>query len=972
MEQTDKRDEDSIDFSELAKKGKDFFKSLGNKAKKTEESESKESDNYSLEFKKVSTYCKKNSSWLIPLVLIIIAISFSTYFRAMPATLPITDGWAENNVNNFYRNQIADDINQQYPNLPELNRNALIDKELAKVLSENADLVKSQNEQLSQQMKGQFQDENGHTYLLAIDPYLWYSQTRNVVKHGHLGDQKIEGESYFSLRDGRLPKKSSTQLHPYLSAYLYKFLSLFSKDMTIMRALFWMPLILIGLALIPVFFIGRRIGGNIGGFFAALFLGINGSLLGRTPAGFSDTDPYSIVLPLFVAWLFLESYTAKTQKSRILLSTGAGFFVGLYAFAWTGWSPVFLFVIAALLASIIISVLKAWTQERSFKKVEWQSLNKKIKQKSLLLLAFFISSGVFVSLFKGFSSFQVGFMRPIQFITLKEVGIKSIWPNVLTTVAEFNTASFSNVISQIGSNIFFWLGLMGLVVMTLRKKLNGMNWAYLGLAGIYYLIIVSSAEKLNDPIIFLGLVAIPPIVGIIKIIFLKEKRDPTFLIFLALWLLATAYAFSKGMRFAILLIPPFSIALGASLGYIFNQVSKSMSKVIKLNKNISKLLMFVIIALLFLTPLSTADRIALNEVPSMNDGWYNTLTKIKNDATDSIITSWWDFGHWFVAISERRVTFDGGDQGERIHWVGRTLRTSDETEAVGILRMLNCVQEKAPHVLEKFTGDDLEAVNILYDVFQTDSRKEATATYKKAGLTNEQIVTMLDQTHCKDLLPNYYITSGDMVGKAGVWGHFGSWDFTKATMFQSTKNLGTEQAINLLTSNFGMTREEAMKTHVEIQTNKGDQWIAPWPGYYTQPRQCQKVESDFILCVGSLQQGNFGIKVNLNTFDAVIDGQNELVPNSIIYPTKDGVVTKKLEGKKAGFSIVLIPNGENYNFFVADPLQAGSMFTRLFYLQGHGLSCFSKFDDVQASGVGKIITWKVDYSCQQNNNIFFS
>ena len=126
------------------------------------------------------------------------------------------------------------------------------------------------------------------------------------------------------------------------------------------------------------------------------------------------------------------------------------------------------------------------------------------------------------------------------------------------------------------------------------------------------------------------------------------------------------------------------------------------------------------------------------------------------------------------------------------------------------------------------------------------------------------------------------------------------------------------------------------------------------------------------MCVGSLQQGNFGIKVNLNTFDAVIDGQNELVPNSIIYPTKDGVVTKKLEGKKAGFSIVLIPNGENYNFFVADPLQAGSMFTRLFYLQGHGLSCFSKFDDVQASGVGKIITWKVDYSCQQNNNIFFS
>ena len=30
--------------------------------------------------------------------------------------------------------------------------------------------------------------------------------------------------------------------------------------------------------------------------------------------------------------------------------------------------------------------------------------------------------------------------------------------------------------------------------------------------------------------------------------------------------------------------------------------------------------------------------------------------------------------------------------------------------------------------------------------------------------------------------PDYFITSYDMIGKSGVWGHFGSWDFVKATM----------------------------------------------------------------------------------------------------------------------------------------------------------------------------------------------
>ncbi|MBS3127505.1 hypothetical protein J4228_05055 [Candidatus Woesearchaeota archaeon] len=115
--------------------------------------------------------------------------------------------------------------------------------------------------------------------------------------------------------------------------------------------------------------------------------------------------------------------------------------------------------------------------------------------------------------------------------------------------------------------------------------------------------------------------------------------------------------------------------------------------------------------------------------------------------------------------------------------------------------------------------------------FSIADKNKAYQKYQELGLTKEQAKTMLEYTHCADLIPNYYITSEDMVGKAGVWGHFGSWDFTKATMYQNTHNLARADAVAYLTTTFNLSEEEADRMYSEIQTTKGDQWIAPWPGY---------------------------------------------------------------------------------------------------------------------------------------------
>ena len=317
----------------------------------------------------------------------------------------------------------------------------------------------------------------------------------------------------------------------------------------------------------------------------------------------------------------------------------------------------------------------------------------------------------------------------------KDVSLKSLWPNVLTTVAEFNEVPFGKIISQMGGRILFAIAIIGLVLLLFRKE--------------------------------------------------ERKKYFGYAVLLIIWFVATIYSFSQGVRFAILLVPAFAIAFGIGVGILYQFINKWLSKEIHINKYISKTIMIILLCLLLIAPLKSANSTAKNEIPSMNDAWYESLTSIQNDASDAIITSWWDFGHWFYAISEKRVTFDGGNQGERIHWVGKSLLTENEDTAIGILRMLNCGQQKAPHVLEDYLdGDTVKAIDVLNKIIISD-RSGAREILSEEGLEDDEIKEVLKYTHCDDLIDQYYITSEDMIGKAGVWGHFGSWSFNRAKMWQT-------------------------------------------------------------------------------------------------------------------------------------------------------------------------------------------
>ena len=966
-------DEINIDFSKI----KNWFKNLGKTDKKThphtehhakkEETKESSEDEINIDWKQAGKFITNNKIWL----LLLIPLFLTIFFRIQPAYLPITDQWADSTIKNYYTNQVMDKINTQYPNLPDANKQALANTQLQQILEQNKEQIKQQTQQLSENFKQQYKytgtDGKEHIYLSDIDTYLWYGEVKNYLKYGHFGTEIVDGKSMNMLRNGRQGLDSNPgagMLHMYFEVFLYKITSFFNKNVQLTTVIFPVSLIIIALSTIPAFFIGRRIAGNMGGFFAATIIAINPALLGRTAGGVADTDPWNILFPLLIVWMFLEAFEAKNLKKQTLYAGLAGLFVGLFSYAWGGWWYVFDFIIAMIavyfIYLLIINVVKK------------EKITKQLIQLGTLTGVFFAVSAIFVTIFQGFNVFLGFFTGPFNVILMKEVGTQSLWPNVLTTVAEFNVVPLSSIISQMGGQILFFVGLMGIVLLLYnRKRPNTINHVYLALSAIYYLIMVASGQKLNDPITFMIILIIPIIVGLIKIVYLKESEDIDIKIavLVMIWFAGTAYGFTKGTRFGILMVPAFAVAAGVAVGIVYQYLSNWLPKELKINKTVSNITLIGLFCLLLIGQVQSANSIAKNEIPIMNDAWYDTLTAIKDNSTDAIITSWWDFGHWFVTVSERRVTFDGADQGERIHWVGKSLLTSNEDEAMGILRMLNCGQEKAPHVLEKYMNEDtVRAIDVLNKILLEENASGARKILEKEGLTQTQIDDVLQYTHCSNLIPSYYIASSDMIGKSGVWAHFGSWDFKKASMYMKVNKLDSEEGIKVLTEEFNLSPEQADTTYYEIKNTAGDQWIAPWPGYMGNTAGCNTEKDGIIKC-------SDGINYNLENKEAWADtGNGKMYPKSFVWAEIDGIhkkqytqnVIKTNDGRE--LSTALIPTGDNtYQSIIMDDALADSMFTIMYFYKGHGLQHFKMFTAKREVTGGMIYDYSIDWHAGEKN-----
>lgn len=354
------------------------------------------------------------------------------------------------------------------------------------------------------------------------------------------------------------------------------------------------------------------------------------------------------------------------------------------------------------------------------------------------------------------------------------------------------------------------------------------------------------------------------------------------------------------------------------------------------------------------------------------------MYKIKdNSAEDAIITSWWDFGHFFAAISDRGVTFDGGSQtSPQSHWVGRLLMEEEEI-SYDILRMLVCGGNEAFNTMNTIVdGDYADAVlinKVIYSTFGKgiDETREVLVNNKYYEFADSDIDSIMDNLYCETPVEDFLITSEDMVGKAGVWAHWGSWDFTKKYVYDTYSVKSATEIANDIDENVTLIETyigelNAIDIRVEIENIKKDnlinQWFAPYPGYVPIANKyiygCDN-KNNTIAC-----ENGIGIDMNTGTIFSALGEQ--VTFNNLVYPNYKGEISVIDQEGEGELDVVLIPSSTGFNVLLTQKPLGTSLFTKLFYLDGFDSKYFDKFDEVNSATGVKISVWKAKWDVNES------
>ena len=178
---------------------------------------------------------------------------------------------------------------------------------------------------------------------------------------------------------------------------------------------------------------------------------------------------------------------------------------------------------------------------------------------------------------------------------------------------------------------------------------------------------------------------------------------------------------------------------------------------------------------------------------------------------------------------------------------------------------------------------------------------------------------------------NYFITSEDMVSKAGVWAHFGSWDFEKALAYNIVKSNTKDNALQKLQEELNYSEEESQSIYRQLNglsEREANAWIAPYPSY-SQTGRCQTQNSTIICENGIIIENN---QAYVNTKEGQVKLQSFRIDNQIYSSTEgSNEISVAYDSTKSMARLM-------------HPALLGSMFTELFFFNGENLDHFELFN----------------------------
>jgi len=678
--------------------------------------------------------------------------------------------------------------------------------------------------------------------MLDYDPWWYYRHTKHLLDY-NFEAVKWDLLSYFP--PGR-PMVDPVGWE-YIVAISYKIVSFFFS-IDFMRFGIWSPAIISGLIAIPAYLTGRIITNKWGGLVTALFSVLTPTLIGVSMAGYMDTDALVVFFTFASTFSILYALQKRTIFSYIL----SIFILWAFAFSWAQSWYVFYML-------------------------------------ALFLVLYFVASILHSFVFRH---------KELSFFGIVKENLKKFKPHIITLIIIFAGSSLLAIISGIQDPI--------------TTVINTYKWALEGL-----LIVNVSIAELQPVNIFTqsGFFAVAgrtglsiyftillPIIIIIK--YWKKQKISLGELFAFLWLAITFYLIIHGVRFSLL----FAAATSAVGGFVVgNLVDLTKDLKIKGSRVISSTI-FGFIGLLLLIELSNGLQLG-NSMGGMevDDNWVGMLDWLKNNATeDAIVSTWWDPGHIITGYTGLRVMADGAhcpiqncypyDHNIRIQNMGRIMSTSDEKEAVDILKKyMQLTPEQCQEVKQKF-GDILP--------------KEA----------------------CEPSSEMYFISSNDLIGKFTWMNYFGGYRAPIKSNVDFQKNPGVCCAQT-------PTSEQDQIPCGEFANQGKGVWIwCPWVFSLSDVQQDDEGNPIYVydysgLKISIVQKTNYLVPIynnqylinHMTFFSGGLMQDVDLSDSSINLEKIDGLVW-------------VDPSFRNLIYFA--PAIKDSIFTKTFFYDGKGLEHF--------------------------------
>ncbi|MFH0877434.1 MAG: STT3 domain-containing protein [Candidatus Omnitrophota bacterium] len=843
---------------------------------------------------------------IITVLLVTVCCAVGIYLRFYPRMLPLLDAKAKIEIYDEERSALGKVLKEKYDNLSPVAETKMLQQLSRENLKTFGAEIKTKIQARAAALKSVYRDPEGHVYLVGIDSYYWLRLLRNLLDKGHIGDRIVDGVEVDDLQGAAIDNATKRNVHLWLGVLFYKIASLFHPQAPLEPVLFYIPIFLSCVIVIFSFFVAKKLGASdLGAFFATMAINFSPFFMARSVGEWFDTDIYNILFPLLVFGTTLFAFDEKNLKRRLGLLGLAGLFLALYAPTWKGWW--FIFDLMVIAGGLFLLNL--------YQSSEADSDERRLIRDQALSLGFFVVMGsFFVLLLNGVLVWKDFIAEPLRLSAILKVTSLAMWPNVYWTVAELGPSEPSEIIRTLGGSFVFFVSLAGLLYIALGEKS------------------------------------------------LRDARRGFGILCLILWVSTVFYASMSVLRLILLLVVPVGLSFGLVVSKFTEILDSVTRRALKHKAALAVRSAAVCVLVLFLAfNIYAVHASLLIAIPQMNDTWDAVLTRIRqNTPADAVIDSWWDFGHWFKAVGNRRVLFDGMTQNTPYaYWIAYSLLTDNEKEACGILRMVNASGNKAVELLEKQGLSVARAVDLIKEAVVLSPAEAKTLLSK--SLTGEKTDELLGLLFPAKLPPVYFVVSWDMPIKISAISYIGNWDFDRVEQWLTfrKKQINRVDFTTYATKRYNLTLQEAEEKYLELSLRSDRQsrgWFSKLLAFVSGLATSRQDEKILFF--------ENGLVVNLanNHAYVVVSPRGDRGVPQNLFAFENGKLTEHPQ-KDPGlaYSALMIKENDEYKSILLDTALAKSMLVRLYYLKGQGLTYFKPFDQEKDEKGNAIYVYKMEW-----------